>query len=241
MLAHKLMYYFFLSAAVVRFSFFPSLTPFSLFSNARSPVFYAFDQAPCDVTQCAAAIKAHFTDVSSRVLVFLDPSYQHIASTLSAQLSPTFPNFSFGQVDLFVDPAIPMPEPNGKSITILGRTFEIPPENLSQYTLLWIGGEGQTLTHLLMTHAKLPVFSLDPTTMKVRREGETVNKGLMRRLYLVRLYTACLDISMCVATCVYLSLRAFLLMLSVYHCYCYCGRAGSCHFHRRSVKRVRQT
>lgn len=183
-------------------------------------MFYAFEQAQYDVSQCAAAFKAQFTDAAARVLVFFDTRYHHSFAALASLLSPSYPNVRFGTIALFVDPAQPLDAAaRDKCVHILGRTFEVSPSDLASHTLFWIGGEGQTLTHLLMTHAKLPVFSYEPSAARVRREGEGINKGLMRRLFLVRfrLRVAVLSVCMCVCgLCV--RLRAYVCVYRPHHC-----------------------
>ena len=70
-----------------------------------------------------------------------------------------------------------------KPITNFGRTFHIDPSSssLEDYTMLYIGDPGLTLTNLMMTYNRSQFFTYNPTTLEARKETLNVSQALMKR------------------------------------------------------------
>ncbi|XP_071501716.1 2-(3-amino-3-carboxypropyl)histidine synthase subunit 2-like [Diadema antillarum] len=72
------------------------------------------------------------------------------------------------------------------SESLFGRTFSLEAgTTVEDYSVLYIGGEGRTLTNLMMTLNKCPFYTYDPSTSVARREELNVSRALMRRYYLI--------------------------------------------------------
>ena len=72
------------------------------------------------------------------------------------------------------------------SIVKCGRNVRINDETeLTNYTALYIGAEGPTLTNLIMTLSHCEFYSYNPSSRLLRKESVNVNRALMKRFYLV--------------------------------------------------------
>lgn len=76
--------------------------------------------------------------------------------------------------------------PDTVQVSKCGRTFHIPSKiDISDCTMLYIGGESLTLTNLIYSFPSSQFYSYNPSTKSARRENYNVNKMLMKRYYLI--------------------------------------------------------
>ncbi|KAJ1900062.1 Diphthamide biosynthesis protein 2 [Kickxella alabastrina] len=68
-----------------------------------------------------------------------------------------------------------------------GRSWDLATgKSLSDYTILYLGSEGATLTNLMLTARAQCVFSYDAQTHSLREESATANRHLSRRYFAVQ-------------------------------------------------------
>lgn len=72
-------------------------------------------------------------------------------------------------------------------VAVNGRSWNTKStsQKCKDYDVLYIGGEGRTLTNLMMVMNGSRFHSYNPVTNSCRQETVNVNKALMKRLYLI--------------------------------------------------------
>ncbi|KAJ1917662.1 Diphthamide biosynthesis protein 2 [Mycoemilia scoparia] len=71
---------------------------------------------------------------------------------------------------------------------ISGRSFDglDSDDDISDYTLIYIGAEGMTLTNIMLTNSTSEIYSYNPDTKIFRYESTKVNRHLSRRFLMVQ-------------------------------------------------------
>ncbi|KAI9313719.1 diphthamide biosynthesis protein 2 [Dichotomocladium elegans] len=158
--------------------------------TSHLPVLYVFGQQSMDIDHCVQEFQKIFTDPTAHVIIMCDveysyavgkrgvkDTYTHIIPTViqteSALQSATQSNETGQQED------------NGRKRG--GRYFKLDETTaIESCTIFFIGGESLTLTNIMMTYNKCPIFTYDPRTRIARRETVQVNRMLMKRYSLVQ-------------------------------------------------------
>lgn len=145
----------------------------------RLPVMYVFGGKAVDVNLCVESFQNLFPDRQTPVVLFSDVVYEHILGELEARLARTYPRVVATKLSWVTD------VPSGE-VRRFGRSFS-PDLTLwpDAYSLFYVGGEGPTLSNLLLTWPRCPFFSFNPETGEGRKEGLNVNRALMKRFYLI--------------------------------------------------------
>ncbi|CAH2310541.1 2-(3-amino-3-carboxypropyl)histidine synthase subunit 2 [Pelobates cultripes] len=146
----------------------------------RLPVSYVFGRKAVDASLCADAFQRLFPDRETPVVIFTDVVYEHVLVHLEAQLGPNYPRAIFSKLPGQWE--IPSPNETCK----FGRRFSPDPKFWPDgYSFFYVGGEGPTLSNLMLTWPRCPFFSYNPETAEGRKEGLNVNRALMKRFYLI--------------------------------------------------------
>ncbi|XP_056389060.1 2-(3-amino-3-carboxypropyl)histidine synthase subunit 2 [Hyla sarda] len=146
----------------------------------RLPVTYVFGRKAVDVDLCAEAFRNLFPDGDAPVVVFSDVVYDHILGQLEMRLKATFPRAIFSKLSWQEE------APSTGEVYKFGRKFSPDPSLWPDgYSFFFVGGEGATLSNLLLTWPHCAFFSFNPATNESRREGVHVNRALMKRFYLI--------------------------------------------------------
>ncbi|CAI9587364.1 unnamed protein product [Staurois parvus] len=146
----------------------------------RLPVMYVFGRKAADVNLCAESFHNFFPDHQTPVVVFSDVVYEHVLGELEALLARTHPRVVFTKLSWVSD------GPSPGEVRRFGRSFSPDPTFWPDaFSLFYVGGEGPTLSNLLLTWPRCPFFSFNPETGEGRKEGLNVNRALMKRFYLI--------------------------------------------------------
>lgn len=74
----------------------------------------------------------------------------------------------------------------GLRLEVNGRSWSSQPDSdIKDYDVIYIGGEGRTLTNLMMILNGSRFYSYNPVSQICRIETSNVNKDLMKRFYLI--------------------------------------------------------
>ncbi|KAG9464727.1 hypothetical protein GDO78_019476 [Eleutherodactylus coqui] len=146
----------------------------------RLPITYVFGHKAVNVDLCAEAFQKRIPQRDSPVMVFSDVVYDHALGELETCLAASYPRAVFCKLS-WLEQAPPAGE-----VYKFGRTFS-PDLSLwpDGYSFFYVGGEGATLSNLLLTWPRCAFFSFNPVTNEARREGVHVNRALMKRYYLI--------------------------------------------------------
>jgi len=177
-----------------------------LSSNSRLPVLYVFGRQQWNVAECAARMKEEFGRTRNVVVLF-DVQFYYGIDALKSALGTDFPNFSFAMIRTEVEqghaltetPVLDLvPSPASDHVQggvvdyasqehcFCGRYFELPTGvPLSAREILYIGGEGATLTNVLMHYNQLSVWTFNPNGDLFRKESMGVNRALMKRFFMI--------------------------------------------------------
>ncbi|XP_075688181.1 2-(3-amino-3-carboxypropyl)histidine synthase subunit 2 [Rhinoderma darwinii] len=146
----------------------------------RLPVTYVFGRKAVDVDRCTEAFQSLFPERDSPVVVFGDVVYDHILGELETRLAASYPRVAFCKLSWLEE------APTPGEVYKFGRKFSPDPNVWPDgYSVFYVGGEGPTLSNLLLTWPRCAVFSFNPVTAESRREGVHVNRALMKRFYLI--------------------------------------------------------
>ncbi|XP_069837362.1 2-(3-amino-3-carboxypropyl)histidine synthase subunit 2 [Dendropsophus ebraccatus] len=146
----------------------------------RLPVTYIFGRKAVDVDLCAQAFQNLFPEQDSRIVVFSDVVYDHVLGELEMRFMTIYPHVIFSKLSWLEE------APSAGEVYKFGRKF-CPDPSLwpGSYNFFYVGGEGSTLSNLLLTWPHCTFFSFNPVTNESRREGVHVNRALMKRFYLI--------------------------------------------------------
>lgn len=186
--------------------------PACLSATARLPLLYVFGRPIWNVEECAAQIKTQI-GTTQKLLILCDVQFYHGVQQLKDMLGDDFSNVivattptRFGtdtntsEVEKSADAAATelsttsIADAEEVDVTKLsgaqsfcGRQFTLAEgSTLSDYQILFVGGECATLTNVMMRYNQLTVWSYDPKVGgELRREGVGVNRALMKRFYLI--------------------------------------------------------
>ncbi|KAM4642686.1 2-(3-amino-3-carboxypropyl)histidine synthase subunit 2 [Discoglossus pictus] len=146
----------------------------------RLPILYVFGGRSINVDLCTDTFRGFYPDRESRVVILSDVLYEHVIVQLKSRLTSDYPNAIFSKLNLLGG------EPSPGEVCKFGRCFlpepDLWPEN---YSIFYVGGEGPTLSNLMLTWPRCSFHSFDPKTGEGRKEGLSVNRALMKRFYLI--------------------------------------------------------
>ncbi|KAM8930108.1 2-(3-amino-3-carboxypropyl)histidine synthase subunit 2 [Pelodytes ibericus] len=146
----------------------------------RLPVLYVFGRQAVDVRLCADAFRKLFPDGDTPVVIVSDVVYHHVIAQLEALLASSYPRVVFSGLSGNGEPSSP------EEIRKFGRRFSPDPRLWpNDYSFFYVGGEGPTLSNLMLTWPRCPFSSFNPQTAEGRKETLNVNRALMKRFYLI--------------------------------------------------------
>ncbi|KAJ1654812.1 Diphthamide biosynthesis protein 2 [Dispira simplex] len=142
-----------------------------LSAPSRIPVLYVFGKAPIDLNKACRVFSEAFGRGKTRPLLLLyDVTYHHA-------MVPLDPS---GDSALTVN-SESAPRSHG------GRDYNLTPgTSIQDYTLVYIGEESLTLSHIILTHQSCPIYSYDPNTHQLTEQTPKTNKALMRRYVMMQ-------------------------------------------------------
>ncbi|XP_077133026.1 2-(3-amino-3-carboxypropyl)histidine synthase subunit 2 isoform X2 [Ranitomeya variabilis] len=146
----------------------------------RLPVFYVFGRKAVNVDLCTEAFRDLFPARDAPVVVFGDVVYDHILGELETRFAAVYSRVVFCKLSWLEEAS------SSGEVCKFGRKF-CPDPGLwpDGYSVFYVGGEGATLSNLLLTWPRCSFFSFNPVTNESRREGVHVNRALMKRFYLI--------------------------------------------------------
>ncbi|KAJ1956908.1 Diphthamide biosynthesis protein 2 [Dispira parvispora] len=185
-----------------------------LSAPSRIPVLYVFGKAPIDLDEaCRAISNAFSSEKSRRLLLLYDVAYHHAmgkfgsndwvmswynlnmvngspmeCDTAGRNNSNCCQRSSVASVPL--DPpkdSTPLVNSESSPHSHGGRDYNLPSGTLVQdYTLVYIGEESLTLSHIILTHQPCPIYSFNPTTHQLTEQTPKTSKALMRRYVMMQ-------------------------------------------------------
>jgi diphthamide biosynthesis protein 2 len=182
--------------------------PACLSANSRLPVLYVFSQQTWNVERCASELTKQFGRDQS-VIVLFDVQHYYGIQHLRPLLSAEFPNFIFSEIPTKVkqrdthsyvssaqttskDPILTSENasntdsgtPNAHVFS--GRRFVLPEGvRLEDCQIVYIGGEGATLTNIIMRYNTLTIWTYSIASEVLRKETVGANRALMKRFFLI--------------------------------------------------------
>jgi diphthamide biosynthesis protein 2 len=169
------------------------------------PVMYVFCEEPLYRPDWEDAIVVYFSNAikhesCSYFLLFLQVNFCRYGEAVQKRLRAAFPHKTIAlsviekerlpgrlsEWDNFSGWNEESEKQDLKLVYIQERPAVIPlGTDLKDYGFLYIGGEGRTLTNLVINYYKQTIYSFDPSTSSGRREGLSVNRDVMRRTLLI--------------------------------------------------------
>eukprot|EP01119_Soliformovum_irregulare_P017807 TRINITY_DN534_c0_g1_i1.p1 TRINITY_DN534_c0_g1~~TRINITY_DN534_c0_g1_i1.p1 ORF type:complete len:512 (-),score=166.66 TRINITY_DN534_c0_g1_i1:9-1544(-) len=67
-----------------------------------------------------------------------------------------------------------------------GRRYDIGTDDISTFSIIYIGSESSTLRNLIMTFNKNEIWTFDPPSNRLKKQSLQTSKNLMKRYYLVQ-------------------------------------------------------
>ncbi|KAJ3246274.1 Diphthamide biosynthesis protein 2 [Chytriomyces hyalinus] len=155
---------------------------------SRVACLYVFGHASLDVTHCATALTSLMRTIdpdqgtNAHILLLFDTPYQWASENVYSALKEAgFSNVVPSHINAGVDAG------SLEKTSSYGRKYTLPDGKLlSQYAIVFIGGESLTLTNIIMTHSGNQSYSYDPVAKVAREESSAVNKMLRRRYVMVQ-------------------------------------------------------
>ena len=153
----------------------------SCLSQAESnSVLYIFGKSSFDATDFIMKIKKTFSD--EYLLVFYDVCYYVAIQEEKQRLIQNCPKLVLSEIKLQTN--VKADDDSNICETCFGRSYSLT-KNLSEYKIVYIGGESLALNNFILKFNRIAIFSYDPTTKTMVRQGVNVNKLLMKRFYLI--------------------------------------------------------
>ena len=143
-------------------------------------VLYIFGKSSFDATDFIMQVKKTFSD--EFILVFYDVCYYAAIQEEKQRLMQNCPKLIISEIKLQTN--LKADDNSNIFETCFGRSYSLP-KNLSDYKIVYIGGESLALNNFIMKFNRIAIFSYEPTTKTMVRQGVNVNKLLMKRFYLI--------------------------------------------------------
>lgn len=173
-----------------------------LSATSKIPVVYVFGNAHIDIDSCVDVLASHISSAiapEKTVLLLYEPSYRHATSAIVSQLQERLGGerkLLPGDMTTFYDPSKPTStdseEASATTVFIGGQAITLTSDDATEgitadkYAIVYIGHESPHLTSILLRHSALECYSYDANEQRVRKEGASVNRALMRRYFLVQ-------------------------------------------------------
>lgn len=177
-----------------------------LSATSKIPVIYVFGNAPIDVDSCVDALASHISNAiapGKAVVLLYEPSYRHATAAIFSPLQERLGGerkLLPGDMTTFYDPSKPATEDSdegsattrvfigGQAVTLTNGDDDAATEGITadKHAIVYIGHESPHLTSILLRHSALECYSYDANEQRVRKEGASVNRALMRRYFLVQ-------------------------------------------------------
>lgn len=167
----------------------------------RLPVIYVFGKNSINIDDCVSKFCKYIPNKEDPILIFYDVVYYHSVANIRQLLhSHNYLNCVIS--DLQVNPNTPRNFKSNSNSNInltdtnnnnnnrfkyfCGRIFELDEKfAIEKYKIFYIGSEGITLNNLIMTFNRCEIYSYDPETCEMRKEGVQVNRSLAKRFALI--------------------------------------------------------
>ncbi|ESO86068.1 hypothetical protein LOTGIDRAFT_195492 [Lottia gigantea] len=164
-----------------------------LSQTVRLPVLHVFGKFPLDVTDCCEKFQT-FADVNSHVIILFETSYLHCVRQIHSILLKSHPNVVLSYLNI-PENTNPVSEDLSKGdncenkTTIISRCNRhfvlLENTSLENYSVFYIGCEGQTLSNLIMNFNQNQFFTYDPITKMDEKHETNTNRALMKRYYMI--------------------------------------------------------
>ena len=151
-----------------------------LSQTESNSVLYIFGKSSFDATDFIMQVKKTFSD--EFILVFYDVCYYAAILEEKQRLMQNCPKLIISEIKLQTN--LKADDNSNIFETCFGRSYSLP-KNLSDYEIVYIGGESLALNNFIMKFNRIAIFSYEPTTKTMVRQGVNVNKLLMKRFYLI--------------------------------------------------------
>ncbi|KAJ2008099.1 Diphthamide biosynthesis protein 2 [Coemansia thaxteri] len=154
--------------------------------TSRLPVLYVFGRLPIDPVDCAnqaAEVIKDSAEDGVKLFVLYDMPYAYAAAAVCDALRDCAV-FECVEMSHIADNAGRLYDPRNTAESKQHEGQPLVP--LTDYTILYLGGESLALTNILLTLRCRAVFSYDPPTRLLREESALVNRHLARRYKMVQ-------------------------------------------------------
>ena len=151
-----------------------------LSQTESNSVLYIFGKSSFDATDFIMQVKKTFSD--EFILVFYDVCYYVTIQEEKQRLMQNCQKLIISEIKLQTN--LKADDNSNIFETCFGRSYSLP-KNLSDYKIVYIGGESLALNNFIMKFNRIAIFSYEPTTKTMVRQGVNVNKLLMKRFYLI--------------------------------------------------------
>ncbi|KAJ2611803.1 Diphthamide biosynthesis protein 2 [Coemansia sp. RSA 1365] len=155
--------------------------------SSRTPVYYVFGRENIDSKDCAQKT-IETLEPGQNILLMCDVPYAYAMDDIAKELR-TCGKDKLGDVVLCEISVLGKPYvPSSNEIIRPGRRWKLGENRtISDYTILYVGGESLTLTNIMVTERAQSIYSYDPRrTQTLREETSKVNRHLNRRYYMVQ-------------------------------------------------------
>ena len=173
-------------------------------STHRLPVLFVFGREEFEVDELMVKMKAMCGDEgNNKVVLFYDVSYHHCVDSMRDELLASFPDLVITSIcadnelatkkmnclleSETVENEKTVDNINGCDESVqscFGRSYSLK-DDMSNYLILFVGGETLLLRNLVFKFNRNKVLSYNPRVGEIRLENKTVNRSLMKRFYLI--------------------------------------------------------
>ncbi|PIA17175.1 diphthamide biosynthesis protein [Coemansia reversa NRRL 1564] len=155
--------------------------------SSRTPVYYVFGRETIDPKDCAQKT-IQSLELGQNILLMCDVPYAYAMEDVARELR-TCGKDKLGDIVLSEISVLGKPYVPSSNMHIRpGRRWKLGEnKTISDYTILYVGGESLTLTNIMVTERAQSIYSYDPRrNQTLREETSKVNRHLNRRYYMVQ-------------------------------------------------------
>ncbi|XP_067932326.1 2-(3-amino-3-carboxypropyl)histidine synthase subunit 2-like [Watersipora subatra] len=153
------------------------------------PILWVFGRAALDIADCCEQLKqlvsSTKTENKSYVLMY-EVQYAYIADELFLMARTLIPTLCLSHLRGTANLNSTVTSSEGIRLEVNGRSWSSTTgAKPSDYDVLYIGEEGRTLNNLMLIMNGSKFFSYNPSRRESRQETASVNKALMKRMFLI--------------------------------------------------------
>ncbi|KAL4237095.1 Diphthamide biosynthesis protein 2 [Mactra antiquata] len=150
----------------------------------KMPALFVYGRLPLDVSDCVQQLSDILPKDLTNIVLLYDTIYAYCCDEVAEKLHEKYSNTVASRLTSGCN--VESSVTDCVQVSKCGRTFSIPSSlDISDYTMVYIGDEGLTLTNLIYSFPSCNFYSYNPATCVARRENYNVNKMLMKRYYLI--------------------------------------------------------